>query len=112
MFPFEQFLVDKGYKPLHYDIKKNELVEGYVGISTMGNIYNSFIKDGKEIVYGLSEGKPILVRPRPNVKTIIDEDRYLICECSDDRVDRIFQSKSFDEILNEIFNWKEIVIHA
>lgn len=105
MDAFESYLIDKGYKVYHQDFSNGKVknIDGHKQLSSLTNINNVYVKNGIEIIYGLSEiGLPgTLISPRPLLYSF-DGTKHIAQDCRDHYMHNILKTKSFDEILNNI----------
>lgn len=99
MSPFEQYLIDCGFKRYRMVYGKGKFLyepsdTGY-SFSSMepGGLDYRYLKNGKEVVFGLSEESkpPTLCWPRPqNVNT-------------DDEMNRVLKEKTTEQVYKMIF---------
>ena len=95
MISFEKFLIDNGWTTS--DIGP---------YSSLGTVQKKYLKDGKEILIGLSEkGKPVtLISPRPSVIRVGWNGTINHVFPDDDLTNRILQVVSNERILESLFN--------
>ena len=101
MTAFEQYLIKQGFERMVFKDGMYHHAEGYL-LSSLGNLDYRYIKDGKEICFGLHEkNKPsTLIYPRPFIKSS-DPDIYSF---SDDAMNRVLMKYSPEQVLNAIFD--------
>lgn len=105
MTSFESFLVKKGYVKKVFDFKTMTYKEPkHHIISTMVNLDHRYLKDGKEIIFGLNEaGKPpTLIYPRPNIE--LTRNGKIEDNTSDDAMNVVLSKIDHEIIYQSMFN--------
>lgn len=102
---FEQFLIDKGFKKMILNLKtwQYEPADNHV-LSTYGPTEFRYLKDDKEILWGLNERRkpPTLVSPRPQIR--MKRDGVYWNQERDDAMNIVLKTIDYDRIYEAMYD--------
>jgi len=98
MTAFEQYLIEQGFERMVFKVGELVAQKNYL-LSSMGDIDYRYIKEEKQIIFGLHEKDrpPTLIYPRPFIKSN-DPNVYSF---SDDAMNRVLMKYTPEEVLTQ-----------